>query len=160
MNRKVGLIVLVVVIALGVLGVGYAAWTQTLTITGTVATAKFDVNFTGNTTPAAPTGGTVSSSIADPKAATLGVTNVYPGYSGDWTFTVTNSSSIPVSVVLTETSDTGNMFTAVPAGPVTIAANGGTQVYTVSILVPAWTGSTNQNASFSAVYTIVATQAP
>jgi len=43
--KRVGLISLVLVLALGALGVGYAAWTDTLTITGTVATGEVDWEF-------------------------------------------------------------------------------------------------------------------
>ena len=38
--KKIGLICLALVLALGVLGVGYAMWDKTLTITGTVSTTR------------------------------------------------------------------------------------------------------------------------
>jgi predicted ribosomally synthesized peptide with SipW-like signal peptide len=43
--KKIGLIALIVVLSLGIIGVGYAAWSQTLTLTGTVNAGKFDVQF-------------------------------------------------------------------------------------------------------------------
>ncbi len=45
MNKKVGLIVLVVVLALGALGVGYAAWSQSLNVTANVNTGTFGAKF-------------------------------------------------------------------------------------------------------------------
>jgi len=41
--KKIGLLALALVLALGALGVGYAAWTDTVTITGNVTTGTVDV---------------------------------------------------------------------------------------------------------------------
>lgn len=41
--RKIGLLCLALVLALGTLGVGYAAWTDSVTITGTVNTGTVDL---------------------------------------------------------------------------------------------------------------------
>ena len=41
--KKIGLLCLALVLALGALGVGYAAWTDTVTISGTVNTGTLDV---------------------------------------------------------------------------------------------------------------------
>jgi len=41
--RKIGLLALALVLALGALGVGYAAWTDTITVTGTVNTGSVDL---------------------------------------------------------------------------------------------------------------------
>ena len=42
--KKIGLLSLALVLALGALGVGYAAWTDTITIEGTVNTGSVDIN--------------------------------------------------------------------------------------------------------------------
>ncbi len=42
--KKIGLLCLALVLALGALGVGYAAWTDTITIQGTVNTGSVDIN--------------------------------------------------------------------------------------------------------------------
>ena len=47
--KKIGIFVLVAVIALGALGIGYAAWTQSLNIKGTVETANFEVDMNNGT---------------------------------------------------------------------------------------------------------------
>jgi len=44
--KKIGLICLALVMALGGLGVGYAMWSDTLTITGNVNTGEVVVEFT------------------------------------------------------------------------------------------------------------------
>jgi hypothetical protein len=41
--RKIGLLLMVLVLSLGALGVGYAAWTDTITIDGTVNTGSVDL---------------------------------------------------------------------------------------------------------------------
>jgi hypothetical protein len=43
--KKIGLLALALVFALGALGVGYAHWTETLNIKGSVSTGWIDVNF-------------------------------------------------------------------------------------------------------------------
>ncbi|GAI88098.1 unnamed protein product, partial [marine sediment metagenome] len=43
--KKLGLLCLTLVLALGTLGVGYAMWSDTLTITGDVNTGEFIVVF-------------------------------------------------------------------------------------------------------------------
>jgi len=45
--RKTGLLVMALVLALGTLGVGYAAWTDTITIDGTVNTGDVDLEIIG-----------------------------------------------------------------------------------------------------------------
>ena len=42
--KKIGLLALAIVLALGALGVGYAAWTDTITINGTVNTGTLDID--------------------------------------------------------------------------------------------------------------------
>jgi predicted ribosomally synthesized peptide with SipW-like signal peptide len=42
--KKIGLLCLALVLALGALGVGYAAWTDQITINGTVNTGSLDIN--------------------------------------------------------------------------------------------------------------------
>lgn len=44
MKRKLGLLLMVLVLALGSLGVGYAAWTDTITVNGTVNTGSVDLD--------------------------------------------------------------------------------------------------------------------
>ncbi|MBA7607286.1 hypothetical protein ES703_14445 [subsurface metagenome] len=45
--KKIGLLVMALVLAMGMLGVGYAAWTDTVTIDGTVNTGNVDLQVVG-----------------------------------------------------------------------------------------------------------------
>jgi hypothetical protein len=164
--KKIGLIILVVVMAMGAIGAGYAAWQQTLNIGGSVNAATFDVNFTTATASTAPTGGTSTAVISVPgptsgKTATITVTNAYPGYTGTYALTVTNNSSIPVTLALSgPTGDTLNLFSATTNPTGAIAASG-TFTYTITVAIPnTWTGVANSGASENVAYTILASQAP
>jgi len=45
--KKIGLIAIAIVLALGALGIGYAAWTDVITITGSVNTGSVNLDITG-----------------------------------------------------------------------------------------------------------------
>jgi predicted ribosomally synthesized peptide with SipW-like signal peptide len=45
--KKIGLLALALIMALGALGIGYAAWTDTINITGTVHTGSLNIDVTG-----------------------------------------------------------------------------------------------------------------
>ena len=95
-NRKtfVGIALLLVVL---VLGIAYAAITDSLKITGSATTAIDDANFkvvfTGETTPATTTDGVTAAATADTKEATLTVTGLTAkGQSKTATYKIKNGS--------------------------------------------------------------------
>jgi hypothetical protein len=104
--KKIGLIALVVALALGIIGVGYAAWTSNLNVTGTVNSALYQVTLTENGT-STTSAATYSNITVTPAATTpLGqgpmtivISKAVPG-----TYTIpviiTNKSTIPVAVTL------------------------------------------------------------
>ena len=162
--KKIGFIILAVVLALGLMGAGYALWSQTLNIGASATMGTFDVNFTNATTPPAPdgTGGAATAVISDPgsaigKTVTLTVDNAYPQWTGGFILTVTNSSSVPVTLALNAPVDSLKLWSA-SADPGTALTPGGTFQYTVTCTIPDWLGTTNTGASSSAAYTITATQ--
>jgi len=89
--RKIGILCLVVVLALGAMGVGYATWSQTLTITETVNTGEFCIEY-GMQTPTVgddvePPGGVVFPTNDPDENATRDFTRVYfptPGKNVAW----------------------------------------------------------------------------
>ena len=102
--KKTWIIVLVVVLALGVAGVGYAVWSQVLNINGTVNTAKFDVHYDTVAPPVgSPTGGAagtanINVSAILPYSFSVSLVNGYPGFTGTCTYGITNASTIPVKI--------------------------------------------------------------
>jgi len=111
--KKIGLLVLALVFALGSLGVGYAMWDKTLEVTGTVNTGEVNAIFTtatcndtgidpgylmDGTTPKDKDVGSCSVVGAGTQLLTITVENGYPCYECDIDFTVDNTGSIPVKI--------------------------------------------------------------
>lgn len=117
--RKVGLLILALVIALGALGVGYAKWSDTVAINGSInsgtlcmtwaTAANFDpCSTTFHADPKyAPAGVdfwdkdvacTTVTLSPDGKTATVVVTNAYPGYYNDIEMEYINCGTIPIKI--------------------------------------------------------------
>lgn len=108
--KKVKYIALILVLALGLIGGAYAAWTDVLNVAGTVATGDINVVFTeavsndaGDTgDPGQPEGKDVASTevdiINEGKALKVTVNNAYPGYVSRVDYKVKNNGSVPVKL--------------------------------------------------------------
>jgi hypothetical protein len=119
----IGTIFMILVIALAVLGVGYALWSETLTISGTVSTGEVDVEFSmhdpeecvdvngveecpvrGEKADAADCMAVFSGPDNDsndddgPDLLTVTVTGMYPSYHCKVSFDVTSTGNVPVHV--------------------------------------------------------------
>ena len=131
--KKIGLLCLALVLALGTLGVGYAMWFDTVTIEGTVDTGSLDLSFDWQEPPSASEyywgegGQLVSGEYLGKEVATtvawysdeetdivtakkgyetlnILVDNAYPGYIARVTFLLHNIGSVPLDVVRYEIS--------------------------------------------------------
>jgi hypothetical protein len=109
--KKIGLIAIIVVLALGIIGVGYAAWSQTLNANATLNTGSYIINFASSPTPSPTTGtGTISAS-ASGTTMTVGLNTGYPGFSGTVNYTINNTGTIPAKVTsITLTANTGTII--------------------------------------------------
>jgi hypothetical protein len=109
--KKIGLIVILVVLVLGIIGVGYAAWSQNINVTGNVGTGSYIVKIAQPTTATAyneggsiPLSGTatitVGSVTPDGPSAGFSVTiaNGYPGLVVNVPYTITETGSIPANI--------------------------------------------------------------
>jgi len=124
--KKIGLLLLALVIALGALGVGYAKWTDTVTISGTVNTGTLILGIKDLSTndpkgtldtlcapePNVPAGterkdvGMFVSTNGAVKTGCEGyyaniienMTNVYPGYYGESTIELKNCGTVPLKI--------------------------------------------------------------
>jgi hypothetical protein len=118
--RKVGLLILALVIALGTLGVGYAKWSDTVAINGSVRSGNLCMQwFRGNNLdPLTPptldpkydpdsfmqqywdknVAYTTVSLSSDKKIVDVTVTDAYPGYFNDLEMEYINCGSIPFKV--------------------------------------------------------------
>lgn len=107
MRTKFAVLGLVLIIALAGLSVGYAYWTETLYINGTVATGNLSVAFadpitTSDSDGTDQYGGSCSASVSnvgtENETLNIAVTNAYPGYYCTVNFNVKNDGSIPVDL--------------------------------------------------------------
>jgi len=151
--KKVALTMLTLVLALAVAGIGYAKWSDTLTVSGAVTTGKLEIKFDSKyrndlgldpceagtwTIPqqgGEPTwvGQTYTKDVGcvsagfDGHSATIALNNAYPSYWASVLWDVKNTGDIPVkldSVKLTELS-----FMDSPVWTGSITLNIGTRYY-------------------------------
>jgi hypothetical protein len=85
-----------VVLALGTIGVGYAVWTESITVHGIVTTGKLAWEFSGfNVVDSG--GATITPSYStDMKTLQIDVTNTYPGWVGKVTIQEKNTGTVPL----------------------------------------------------------------
>jgi hypothetical protein len=156
--KKLGLIILAVIMALGLVGVAFASWSSTLTATATVTDATFNPVFGGSPVTGAPLGlyGNYSISGNGTKTLTVTVGNAYPGLAVSIPITVNSGSSIPVNVSIAETDNFGvydspnTINVSAPTYPSPIAVSPG---YETSNLV----FTLDNNIIPAGVYTIILT---
>lgn len=138
--KKIGLIAIVVVLSLGIIGVGYAAWSQTLNANATLNTGSYIINFAGSPTPSPTTGtGTISAS-ASGTTITVGLNTGYPGFSGTVNYTINNTGTIPAKV--TSITLTANSGTIINPGAYSAGHLGDSQADAWNITLPSGTPGT------------------
>jgi hypothetical protein len=98
--KKFGLLCLAIVLALGSLGVGFALWSETLYINGTVYTGEVDVQWTWCSCSEIESKdvATVTCDISDPYTLYFTVDNGYPCYTADCEVELTNVGTVPVII--------------------------------------------------------------
>jgi predicted ribosomally synthesized peptide with SipW-like signal peptide len=117
--KKLGLTALAIVVALGMLGIGYAYWTDKLVITGNANTGNLHLIITGvqsedpeNTLDPGygyDAADTIVVAGGDQKSASITINNAYPGYKTGATVSVQNTGTVPVKVQsITLKYDSGN----------------------------------------------------
>ena len=101
--KKIGVICLALVLALGSMGVGYALWSDSLYLEGTINTGEVDteiISIASDDVGIDPGYdkhvATTEVAIIDSKTATITVTNGYPSYSNWVHFTTAILGTVPV----------------------------------------------------------------
>lgn len=139
-NNSKGIIIAVLLVAIVVMSIGYAALTQKLQINGTAEiTSEWDVKITGiQVKEKNGTAVEASPATSDGTTATFDVQFTSPGDSITYDVTVTNSGSLDAvlaSIVSTPQVDGSPdiiyTVTGVTSGNTEISADGGTNVVTV-----------------------------
>ncbi len=99
-----GLLTIAVVLALALMGVAYALWSETLSISGTVSTGAVDVAFQNATDDDDGIDPGYDKNVADctvelganGDSMTINITNGYPSYTCTVSYEFFNSGTIPV----------------------------------------------------------------
>lgn len=108
--KKIGILALVLIFALGSLGIGYAHWSKSLFIVGTVDTGSLDAILSVGDSWDTEIEGKDFSSIEchldpmDSQRLIVTVTNAYPSIDYYQEFDVTNTGTIPLHVASTDVS--------------------------------------------------------
>jgi predicted ribosomally synthesized peptide with SipW-like signal peptide len=105
--KKIGLLILALVVALGGLGAGYAAWQDQVTVSGNVQTGTFEIGI--QETSQDDVNGTAKAFYTNEgdqigntgyyKVVKVNIENAYPGYTGTLSFNVKNLGSIPAKLL-------------------------------------------------------------
>lgn len=122
--KKIGLLVLALVMALGALGVGYAAWTSSVSVNATVATGNVLIGIKDNgSAPAATgTGASVGSGYFD--GLTFAALNSYPGRAISYNVEVKNLGTLNVTPLVSG-SFTPNAEIIFEGATISVGVNGG-----------------------------------
>jgi hypothetical protein len=140
--KKIGLLALVLVLALGVLGVGYAAWDHNLTVGATVYTGSAKAEFSNTLMNAGaynnPSNNecyaTAVPDLADPTILDVTVYHAFPGaLVQNLPYYITNVGDVPITVNSLTLSD----------GPVSLS---GSTIPTDAVIAP--TAQTSAQLTF------------
>ena len=132
--KKSRLIIIVAIVALLVVGGAYAAWTSRTTVSVNASSGEMDVAISATSV------GKVSEYVVfaknnitvseDQKAATVSISNLYPGAEANATITITNTGTIPVKLsgctqerISAVDTKTNNALSATDAGMLIVKYN-------------------------------------
>ncbi|SES87096.1 SipW-cognate class signal peptide [Natronincola peptidivorans] len=100
--KKTRFIAVILIVAVMVIGAGYAYWTQDLKITGTVNTGELKVvfaNYSDNTIPNDAGYMSVETSVNnDQDVLTFKINDLYPGTGGNMAFIIKNEGTVPAKI--------------------------------------------------------------
>jgi hypothetical protein len=151
--KKIGFVILAVVLALGAMGAGYAAWQQTLDVNGTATVATFSVYMT-NGTPTKPSDATDTTIVVSDNTTAVAAYNSNNGHApnaglnvvitkavpGTYTIpnvVVHNASTIPVSYTVgTVTGDGAGYVNIGTLSTGSLAAGAATTGSVITITIP------------------------
>jgi hypothetical protein len=129
MTKRFGYIVAAITVALSAIGIGYAAWYQNLSITGTINTGSLSAYIILDTPPFDSSSEFTSISEGESTETNLvvNIENAFPGNSFTVNYLVVSTSSIPAEISIGESEITPN-GTGATASDITIIAPTDSQI--------------------------------
>jgi predicted ribosomally synthesized peptide with SipW-like signal peptide len=170
--KKLGLIILVVVMALGALGAAYAYWSQPLYVNGSVTAGTVAAQFYGanvvvsDAATNANSGTTVGYSMfkSANDVMTITVANAYPGMIVTVPFQVKNTGTLPETISLTsqawlsgDATFEANLVVTTTVSGAMIAVNGYSVLGTDSIVLTLPADAPNSIMGTSCSFQVVLT---
>lgn len=158
--KKSKFIALVLVVSVMLMGAGYAAWTETLTIDHTVATGNVDIDLANGAinvfqdAAAVVTDGLdrIATVVGSEQAATVNLTNLYPGAKIIATIPVNNNGTIPVDFKEIQSSGIPAWLTVTPDCPAYLAVGSDDNIVVTMIVTDAAPESSNATFTLTPVY--------
>jgi hypothetical protein len=145
--KKLGLIYLTLIIALGTVGIGYAAFSQPLNNANNLSTGYYAISWgmvTGSTTSGT---GTVTIGTVTSSNFQLTIGGALPGFTGTVSYTINNTGTIPAKV---------SSISLAPGTGVTIISGLGTSASPWLITLSGGTSGTTDVQAYSTVTTGIA----
>jgi len=115
---RIGMLSIALLLTLCVTGVGYAAWTDTVSIGGTVETASWGASLS-DPDPSVPSSTNITLSVASPNTLKVNVSYAKANTPYTGTFNVNNVGTVPIkidSIGFVPPSDTTVSISGVSAG--------------------------------------------
>jgi predicted ribosomally synthesized peptide with SipW-like signal peptide len=160
--KKIGFIVLAVILALGLIGAAYAAWSQIINVNGTVSTGNIQPLFENADVTGTYNGVAYSVTGNGTTALTLTLNYAYPGWTGTFDFDIENGGTAPIGslnygsvVVSPYPADITVNNGTLPATPIAagVDVSGGSFMVTIN-------GTAVQNGVYTVTIPITAATGP
>ncbi|MGB7606318.1 MAG: hypothetical protein WBL93_12680 [Lutisporaceae bacterium] len=158
--KKSKFIALVLVVSVMLMGAGYAAWTETLTIEHTVVTGNVDIDLadgTINVFQDAVTENTdglvrIATVVGSEQAATVNLTNLYPSAKIIATIPVTNNGTIPVDFKEISTNGIPDWLTVTSVCPAYLAVDADDNIVVTMTVTNAAPESSSATFTLTPIY--------
>ncbi len=125
--KKIGLIALIVVLTLGIIGVGYAAWSQVLNISGNVSTGNLAATIGSNGSFTSSVGyATIVDGGSTATDLIVTISNAAPGNVFTIPWKISNTGTIPVNAVASVATVTPTSGADAASGDLVVAGTPGT----------------------------------
>ncbi len=161
--KKIGFIVLALVLALGAVGAGYAAWSQNFTVAGTVDTGKYVLSIAQTPVASVSPQQTVAACTVESVTSTgngagfsINIANGFPGLTYTVPYVISNTGTIPAKVTgftfadgagtpVAYTGGNNVTFTLKDSGTDTFTVNASVSGITTNDIIAAGTGTKSGN---------------